>query len=58
MDLSQISSDMTANAVELAYAVQGIKAQQQTMQIAGNLIEDVAEISAEAMSRYTAEANQ
>ena len=58
MDISQLSSDMSSQMVELAYAVQGIKAQQQTMQIAGNIIEDVAEISAEALSRYSAEANQ
>ncbi len=57
MDLSQINSELTSNMVELAYAVQGVKAQQQTMQIAGNIIEDVAEISAEALAKYSAEKN-
>lgn len=57
MDLSQINSELTSNMVELAYAVQGVKAQQQTMQIAENIIEDVAEISAEALAKYSAEKN-
>ncbi len=58
MDLNQVNSELSSQMVEIAFAVQGIKAQQQTMQIAGNIIEDVAEISAEALAKYSAEVNQ
>ncbi len=55
MDISQISSDMSASMVDLAYAVECAKAQQHTMMVASNIIEDVAEISMEALSKYSAE---
>lgn len=54
MDISSISSQAVDNT-ELLAAVKCIKAAQSSMMAIGSIIEDTAEISAEAMARYRAE---
>ena len=58
MDVSSVGygSALTPE-VQTQYAAKCMKMSQQTTLIAGSLIQDTAEISAEAMAKYTAEMN-
>ena len=55
MDLSAVGGSSLTPEIQAQYAVKCIKMAQQTEQIAGQLLIDVAEISAEAMEKFLAE---
>ena len=55
MDLSSIGGSALTPEIQANYAVKCIKMAQQTEAIAGQLLIDVAEISAEAMDKYLSE---
>ncbi len=57
MDISEVSS-LDPSLIQTMFAVKCFKATQESMAVAGNIIEDVAQISAEALNKYQAEANQ
>ena len=55
MDISSLNNQVATEQLQLMAAVKCIKAQQQTMETAGSIIEDTAEFSAEALEKYHAE---
>ena len=55
MDISSISNAVNTEAVQLMAAVKCIKSTQASMEMAGSIIQDTAEFSAEALARYRAE---
>ena len=57
MDISSVGGTALAPQVQAQYAVKCMQMSQQTSYVIGNLIQDTAEISAEAMSKYAAELN-
>ena len=52
-----INQEARVEQTEAAYQVKLIKMQQQSDAVVGDLLEDTAEISQEAMNRYLAEIN-
>ena len=58
MDITSLSNAVSTEQVQLLAAVKCIKAQQQTMETAGNIIQDAAEISKEALAKYHAEVDK
>ena len=57
MDISPIGGSAMTPDVQGLYAVKCLKMSQQSTLIAGALIQDTAEISAEALAKCTAEMN-
>ncbi len=57
MDISSIGGTAMTPEVQAQYAVKCLKMSQQSTLIAGALIQDTAEISAEALSKCNAELN-
>lgn len=55
MDISSIVSDMEAGKIEALFAVKLIKMAQQADAVTATLLEDVAEISKEAMDKLMSE---
>ena len=58
MDLASLNNQVATEQVQLMAAVKCIKAQQQTMAVANNIIQDTAEFSNEALELYKAECNK
>ena len=52
---SIIDSEIQAQQTEALYQVKLLKMQQGTQEVVGDLLQDTAEISAEAMERFMAE---
>ena len=57
MEISSVGGSALSPEVQALYAAKCMKASQQTALIAGSLIEDTAEISAEALAKCTEELN-
>lgn len=57
MDISSVGGSALTPEIQTQYAVKCLQASQQTTLIAGSLIQDTAEISAEALAKCTAEMN-
>ncbi len=57
MDISSVGGSALTPEVQAQYAAKCMKMSQQTSYIAGALIQDTAEISAEALEKCTAEMN-
>lgn len=57
MDISSIGGSAMTPEVQAQYAAKCMKMSQQSTLIAGALIQDTAEISAEALAKCTAELN-
>ena len=56
MDISSIAADMEASQMEALYAVKLIKmAQESEFAVTSELLEDVVEISKEAMAKFMSE---
>lgn len=57
MDISSIGGSAMTPDIQAQYAVKCVKMSQQSTLIAGALIQDTAEISAEALAKCTEEMN-
>ena len=57
MDISSIGGSAMTPDIQTQYAAKCLKMSQQSTLIAGALIQDTAEISAEALAKCTAELN-
>ncbi len=55
MDISSVGGSALTPEVQAQYAAKCMSMSQQTSYIAGSLIQDTVEISAEAIARYNAE---
>ncbi len=57
MDISSVGGSALTPEVQAQYAAKCMSMSQQTSYIAGSLIQDTVEISAEALAKYTEEMN-
>ena len=55
MDISSIASELESSQIEAMYAVKLFKMAQQSELVTATLLEDVAEISQEAMEKFLSE---
>ena len=58
MDISSVSGSALTPEVQSQYAVKCIKMAQESNAVVGDLLQDTAEISNEAMQRFLAERTQ